>query len=471
MRKLILTSVFFSILFGYTTAQDLLYNNSSITVQSGATLYVNGGIVNQTNGSFTNNGNIYVSGNITQSASNNFTASGSTGTLELNGTALQTFKGVGSGLLNFYKLTMNNTSGAQLNRNIMVTNNLTMTAGNINLNGNNIDLSSTGTLVNETNAKRIYGTSGVITTTRNINAPSSLNVGGMGAEITTSANLGSTQIDRGHAVQTVGGNNSILRYFDITPTNNTSLNATLRFHYFDANELNGLTESSLQMYRSTNGGTSWTYEGGTPAPVSDYVELSGISSFSRWTLSDVGLLLPISLLDFQAHPDANDQVILNWSTSTETNSDYFEIQRSADGQEFFRVADHDAVGFTNGITQYDDIDMHPFSGISYYRLKMFNTDATYTYSAVRKVNIEKALAQVTLWPNPASVFASIYLRTNLDKSYQWLLFNITGQLVQTETYSSSLVTIPLQGLSAGLYHWSITSENAQVFKGKLILVK
>ena len=182
-------------------------------------------------------------------------------TVTFDGSANQSI--AGSSTTTFYNLTNSNTStGITLNKNIVVTNTLAMSgaAADIDLNGNNIDLSSTGTISGESNSDRIYGTSGIITTTRDIGTQTTLNVGGMGATITSATNMGNTTIYRSHVPQTGLGNTGIERFYSISPTTNTGIDATLTINYFD-DEIAGNTESDLVIYRSTDGGTTWTSRG------------------------------------------------------------------------------------------------------------------------------------------------------------------------------------------------------------------
>ena len=112
----------------------------------------------------------------------------------------------------------------------------------------------------------------MITTTRLLNAPTGENVGGLGAMLTSSADLGSTTVERMHAAGTGGGNSGIFRVFSIQPTNNSGLNATLRF-YYDESELNGIAENDLILFKSPDGlNDSWTNVGGTVNPAENYVE-------------------------------------------------------------------------------------------------------------------------------------------------------------------------------------------------------
>ncbi len=212
----------FTILLWLTALLNLSVLGQGIKISSGTTL---------TGGSAT----VTLSGNWSNSGT--FTAG--IGTVIFNGaTGNQTI--ANSNGETFNNLTINKAGGdVQLSNNITVNGTLTLTSGDVDLNGKTITLGSSATL-SETAGNTVKGTSGTITATRTLNAPSLENVAGMGAEITSAANLGSTSITRGHAVQTGSGNNSILRYFDITPTTNTGLNATL-FFYYDESELNSLT--------------------------------------------------------------------------------------------------------------------------------------------------------------------------------------------------------------------------------------
>jgi hypothetical protein len=184
-------------------------------------------------------------------------------------------------------LLISSTAAPALNSALTVNGNLVLEK-NLDLNGQAVTLGATANLVE--GSGRAFGASGSIATTRNLNNISARDVAGLGAIITTAANMGSTTITRGHAQQTGAGNVSILRYYDITPTNNAALDASLIFNYNDA-ELNSLTENNFRQYRSTDGGANWTDEGGALNTASNTVTKTGISSFSRWTVADSSLPL------------------------------------------------------------------------------------------------------------------------------------------------------------------------------------
>jgi hypothetical protein len=105
--------------------------------------------------------------------------------------------------------------------------------------------------------------------------------------------LGSTTVERYHFTPTGGGNAGVTRVFNIVPANNSGLNATLKM-YYDESELNGVPESNLQLFKSTNGADgTWDRYGGGVDVTQNYVELSGIADFSYWTLADSDHPLPV----------------------------------------------------------------------------------------------------------------------------------------------------------------------------------
>ncbi len=125
--------------------------------------------------------------------------------------------------------------------------------------------------------------------------------------------MGSTTITRSHGQQTGNGNQSILRTYDISPTNNSELNATLVFHYDDS-ELNGLDESTLILYCSVDGGSTWQPMGGSVNTTENTITLSGITSFSRWTAGGTGdNALPVELSSFNGK-NTSSGIKLNWLT-------------------------------------------------------------------------------------------------------------------------------------------------------------
>ena len=76
----------------------------------------------------------------------------------------------------------------------------------------------------------------------------------------------------------------------------------------------------------------------------------------------------LKLLYFRGKPDGEEGE-LTWSTATELNNDYFIVERSSNGVDFYPIFEVDGVGTTKQRTNYLEYDTEPLSGKSYYRLK------------------------------------------------------------------------------------------------------
>jgi len=201
------------------------------------------------------------------------------GTKTLNTAANYSFVGTAAQVtgslmpLRVNDFTVNNSAGVTLSQGMTVNGTLTLTSGDLALNGNAFNyLTASG--------------AGTISETAALNAPSAVNVGNLGAVITSGVDLGSTVVKRGFTAKTVNSNSGINRWYDITPTTNTGLNATLVFNY-DETELNGLVESQLALYSSVDGGTNWICRAGTVDATNNNITLTGVDAFSMWTVGRI----------------------------------------------------------------------------------------------------------------------------------------------------------------------------------------
>ena len=100
---------------------------------------------------------------------------------------------------------------------------------------------------------------------------------------------GNTTILRGHAVQSSNGNNSIFRYYTVTPTTNTALSAQIDFYYFDA-ELNGQTsDANMKLWYAPSPYSAYTLQTSNWSDngSNDYITGTTIDVVGyRWTVSN-----------------------------------------------------------------------------------------------------------------------------------------------------------------------------------------
>ena len=270
-----------------TTFNNLTIDNSS-TVGVADPIVVNG-TLRLANGPFANGTNLTLGNGATISRGAGSLSSAPTFTSTVNvdytgsvgvptGNELPTDPSVLS------NLTIDNPGGVTLSANATVNGALVLTNGTLTTNAYTITLGPTATLT-EGAGKTVLGN---ITTTRNVIATSGPEAfGNIGADITLQGTaLGNTTVFRKTGTASSGsGHNSIKRYFDITPETNTGLNADMVFHYDDT-ELNSENASTLELYKSGDGGTTWNNHDGTVNTSARTISATGINDFSRWTAAD-----------------------------------------------------------------------------------------------------------------------------------------------------------------------------------------
>ncbi len=165
-------------------------------------------------------------------------------------------------------------------------------------------------------------------------------------------------------------------------------------------------------------------------------------------------VLPIELTYFKATPK-NQMIQLDWQTALEQNADLFDIERSADGQYFEKIASVKAVNKAN---IYNFVDEHPLSNLSYYRLKQMDTNHKFTYSNTISVVFGKTKT-LKVYPNPSTNDFTIELPLAEEK-LSIAVFDATGKLVFKEhTEGGRFLKIATNNWLSGIYILKINNQN------------
>lgn len=91
--------------------------------------------------------------------------------------------------------------------------------------------------------------------------------------------------------------------------------------------------------------------------------------------------LPVEWLYVDAHRNG-EYVSMRWATAAESNSDFFEVERSLDGRTFRACGRLPARGFSQEVTHYSWFDEQAFALAAYYRLRQVDLDGAVAYSRV-----------------------------------------------------------------------------------------
>ena len=162
--------------------------------------------------------------------------------------------------------------------------------------------------------------------------------------------------------------------------------------------------------------------------------------------------LPVVLKGFSVSGTKSNAALLQWSTVTEENTDYFAILRSTDGQSFDQIATLKAAGNSSELKNYSytDNSIGSSSRYYYYSLKIVDKDGKYTISSTQLFkNIAGAAKLITkLSPNPISKPGHLLLQFNADKEGSMLtqLYDASGKLVKQDNMYA------VQGNNNGHFH-------------------
>ncbi len=165
--------------------------------------------------------------------------------------------------------------------------------------------------------------------------------------------------------------------------------------------------------------------------------------------------LPVNFLGLKARKQ-NKNVLLEWSTASEFNSDYFDLQRSADGTNFSSTIGRlTAAGTSTSVKNYSVTDAQPFATWNYYRVKQVDKDGKIAYSNVAAINFEKEAAVVIVYPNPAKDKLNIEYTSTKSGNVQLQVMDSKGALVLSQTANMVLGrntnTVNVSTLSKGVY--------------------
>ncbi len=198
-----------------------------------------------------------------------------------------------------------------------------------------------------------------------------------------------------------------------------------------------------------------------------YIMFDGSSGqecgYALSTLEGAGFILPATMLSFSARSTGKRSNALRWVTSSELNVDYFQIDRSYNGMQFESIGKVKAAGNSNKVLDYNFIDSSPLTANNFYRLTIFDKDATRSFSKIVEITADETeFSLVNLYPNPANdeITASVFSKTEGKGLVE--IMTIDGRvLMQAEKellINQTELVFDIKNLVSGLYILKITSS-------------
>jgi len=449
--------------------------------------------------------NITIETNLTMDASSTLNVSGSwtsngafgagSGTVTFNGASAQTIRPGGS---NFNNVVFNNTAAGNTDINIFqpmmingsgtFTNGIVYYSGTGSLtfaNGASSNGGSATSFVNNTVTKS--GTNafifpvGEVVASSAYWAPVGIAAPAASSNITAQYKFDIPHDDGGNIIENYNSwmmcdpaglhHASGVEYWKMT-SDNSEPAITLYWKDASRSQITYLPDLCVAHYEDCDGagpGTAvkWANKGGDPN-ASGTLGVGGIGSvsstipFNSYSPVTFGTRnstnpLPISLLSFNAVCE-NNKVDITWATATETNNDYFTIQRSLDASGWEYVKTIPGGGNSNSTLYYSATDADPLSGTSYYRLKQtdFNGQSASFSPVVVVCGDVQDKQSISYYPNPFTSEVMVDLRNiNYEKAVL-RIYDLLGEkvyeMILTSNESINLeVKMDLHSLPAGVY--------------------
>lgn len=428
------------------SAQMDLTNTGTLYIGSSTdTIFVNGNFSNNSSAAFSNNGKFYVKQNFANSQTSWTTG---TGEVILNGSGAQLISSASGSP--FYKLTINKSSGlATLSSAVTINNTLTLTTGKLSLDNYDMTMASSASISGAGTSTYLIAT-GTGELKQQIAALGSkvFPVGTSSAytPITIALAIFSTtdifnvrMLTAVYSSGTTGSqmnSNSVNATWMVSETVNGGSNATLTCQWPSSLELTGFNRNFSRLAHYTS--SAWEYgflniiaSGSNPYTVSR----SGFTSFSPFAVTMLMAILPVTSLELSGKNNGNENLI-NWSTTTETNTAYFSIEASLNGTDFAEIAKADAAGNSTRLRSYNyvhrDINNQSYS----YRIKQVDENGNYVYSKVIRL-AATAFRLAALYPNPVKSKTTISFSLKQTSLMTIVISNTSGQVV----YSSKQLYI------------------------------
>ncbi|HNP18535.1 MAG TPA: T9SS type A sorting domain-containing protein [Fulvivirga sp.] len=498
-----------------------IFNTGTGDIGISNNLQIDGGVYNgQTGGDLTIEGDFNINGGTFSSGSGrqfvegdvnylsgNYEPGSGTHRLILKGNSIQTIRGNFNGLSGIYRLLLNNTSNIQLaSADVEIQNILFLNNGKLVTNGNNFTILSSGSISPTEGRSNSYV------------------VGKLSKTIPSGSftfPIGSASNWRPATVNNVstGGFTWEAQYFEgdpttdplvdnLTPTNSSiktisageywkisdgsvassGVTATVGLSWGMESDVSTVSSEreELEVVIWNDGTSSWDNLGGTSFSGSHSQSGGNFSAVTPNTFSehiftlgsgDVANPLPITLTSFTGQL-VDNEVKLEWTTSSEINNDYFVIERLISGTNNFKVLGQvEGSGSTESINKYQFIDSRPVFGSNVYRLKQVDFDGTATYSdnlvTVNYVD-KNAVFSISTYPNPTDQ-ANINLNLSLmgPTPVEISLIDINGKIHYSGVFtpegnSVEMLLKPTSDLRQGIYIIQVRQGDKTKFKRIII---
>ena len=285
------------------------------------------------------------------------------------------------------------------------------------------------------------------------------------AEETYSVRVLNSMMSQGTTGSEVSGSR-IGRVWDLhKETSNEATNINIEFRFNNGEVIDYNANSRFKMYHYTN--NQWVVEKALPndSTINSVRFNNYTGTFSPFGVGDgVGNPLPVEMTSFTSICD-EEYVFITWSTASEFNSNYFQVEVSRDGFSWITLSDIvEAAHNTTSITNYS---MTIDKGFNYARLLQVDYDGA--VKIYGPINISCELRnEVLIYPNPASQEGYIQIQAEESELAMIQIQNSLGNVVLNETFElnkgNNTKWLNLENLPSGVYLVNLSINGKELVK-------
>jgi len=174
--------------------------------------------------------------------------------------------------------------------------------------------------------------------------------------------------------------------------------------------------------------------------------------------------LPVEFKTLTTKNISNFKIVVDWSTASELNNDYFVVQHSTDGAEWEDLGTVKGAGTSKMTNYYEFIDLSPAPQYNYYRIKQVDFDGTTDYSKTLVEFVEPQAQSISLSPNPVGRNSPLRISSN-TAIQQVMVINQQGKVLQNIQQPSDSINTDF---APGMYYLRIKTEEVWTIK-KLVI--
>ena len=184
--------------------------------------------------------------------------------------------------------------------------------------------------------------------------------------------------------------------------------------------------------------------------------------------------LPVELTSFSSICDDNNAVSVNWTTASEHNSDFFQVEKSRDGINWANLSTVKAAGNSMQTIQYSVKDKNANNGTNYYRLSQVDMDgAVKVYDIISTNCAMDQQLSLLAYPNPSNGQFTVKIENAEGGKYDLAITDIQGKAIEQQNIDletgTTVVKMNPVGLHPGVYMLQFMQDGQSIQQQKIVI--